>query len=114
MNTSGSLFGDLALVCFLMYVFNGGWLATLAGWVFCFAGWPHRRRWLTLALAAACLAPIGYIAVLALLSAKGPSFSTSDWGAILGVAGLAFCALAAPVAAIVTFRRGAKATTDQA
>jgi hypothetical protein len=113
MNTSGSLFGDLALVCFILYVFNGGWLATVAGWVFCFAGWRHRRRSLTLALAAACLAPISYIAVLALLSTKGPSFTSSDWGAILGVAGLAISALAAPVAAFVTFRRGVMATTDQ-
>ena len=113
MNTSGSLFGDLALVCFLIYVFNGGWLATLAGWVFCFTGWRHRQRWLTLALAEGCLAPIGYIAVLALLSAKGPSFTSSDWGATLGIAGLAISALAAPVAAFVTFRSSAMATTDQ-
>lgn len=112
MNTSGSLFGDLALVCFLIYVFNGVWLATLAGWVFCFTGWRHRQRWLNMALAAGCLAPIGYIAVLALLSAKGPSFTTSDWAVIVGVAGLAISALAAPVAAFVTFRRSL-ATTDQ-
>ena len=108
MNTSGLLFGDLALVCFVLYVFNGGWLATLAGWAFCFAGWRHRPQWLTLVLAAACLAPIGYIAALAFLSAKGPQVASSDWPAILGIAGLAVSALAAPVAAFVTFRRGAR------
>jgi len=31
MNSSGSLFGDLAMVCFFIYVLNGGWLATLTG-----------------------------------------------------------------------------------
>ena len=109
MNVSGSLFSDLALVCFFLYVFNGGWLATVVGWAFCFAGRRHRQRWLTLALAATCLAPIGYIAVLAFLSAEGPNFTSSDWGAIIGVAGLAISALAAPVVAFVTFRRGAHA-----
>lgn len=109
MNSSGSLFGDLAMVCFFIYVFNGGWLATLTGWIFCFVGRRYRERWVTLTLAAACLAPIGYIFALGRLAATGPNLANSDLAAILGVAGFAVSALIAPVAAFATFWRGTRA-----
>lgn len=107
MNGSGLLFSDLAMVCFFLYVFNGGWLATLLGMGFCIIGWRARARWLSLVIGIACLAPVGYIFMLSLAAAH-TFVATSDPASLIGIAGFAMSVLAAPIAAFITLRRGAR------
>ena len=107
MNSSGLLFNDLALVCFYLYVFNGGCLATLVGWVFCVAGWKARDRWLTFGLGVGCLAPVAYIFALSAIANASTGIENSNTGFIFGMGGFAISAIAAPVAAFLTRRQGA-------
>lgn len=100
MNASGLLWDDGALASFFLYVFWGGWAATLAGWATCLFVGIARRRW---GVAGGCallgLLPALYIFTLSFLarSVGSPPYSSIAFLVVMGVMVLA--TLACPIAA---------------
>ncbi|MFZ0270171.1 hypothetical protein [Caulobacter sp.] len=101
MTGSGMFYTDAALVCFMVYVFWGGWAVTLAGGVMSIqlARRPGRRA-LGVALLFGCLAPLAYeLFWYALSQSALPEPDTSGPLTIAVTAGLAICVFAGPLAA---------------
>ncbi|WP_425996004.1 hypothetical protein [Caulobacter sp. DWR1-3-2b1] len=105
-NSSGMLYTDAGLVSFLVYVFWGGWVVTLAGEALSIMVMRQPGRLVVgLALAIGCLAPLAYVLLWALLDRFAPiQPSSSDASTYVVMAGLAGCVFAAPLAALVHVR----------
>lgn len=108
MNASGLLWDDGALASFFLYLFWGGWAATLAGWVTCLFIGIARRRWRA---AGGCallgLLPALYVVSLAFLarSVGSPPYSNVAFPVVMG--GMVLATLACPVAAMIVAWRTA-------
>ncbi len=107
MNASGLLWDDGVLASLFLYLFWGGWFATLAGWAISLFIGVAQGRWRA---AGGCallgLLPGLYVLVLVLLarSVGGPPASNIAFLSVL--AGMLLAILACPVAAVVTVWRG--------
>jgi hypothetical protein len=111
MNASGLLWLDAALICFFMYVFWGGWLATLAGWVVCgVIGFRQKRAAVALACAAPGFLPVLYIAALSLLGSHGPQPASSTGAGLSLMVGMVVAIAAGPAVAVLEMRRGGRDT----
>ena len=100
MNASGLLWDDAALASVFLYLFWGGWAATLAGWATCLFVGIARRRW---RVAGGCallgLLPTLYIFALGFLARNvgSPPYSNIAFLVVLG--GMVLATLACPIAA---------------
>lgn len=110
MTGSGIFFTDAALVSFMVYVFLGGWLVTLAGLALSIMVMSQPgRRVRGVVLAIGCFAPAAYIALWALLDRFAPGGpSTTDILTYAVMAGLAVCVFGAPLAAMACIVRAPK------
>lgn len=107
MTGSGDLYGDAALICASVFIFNGAWLLTVCGLGLSIALIAQGVRLPGILLLLLCLASVGYIAGwFALAEATWtPRRTTSDASTLLALAGLGIAVLAGPVATAVAFYR---------
>ena len=108
MNASGLLWDDGALASFFLYLFWGGWAATLGGWATCLFVGIARRRW---RLAGGCallgLLPVLYIYTLGFLARGVGSPPHSNIAFLVVLGGMVLATLACPIAAAITAWRTA-------
>ena len=102
MNASGLLWDDGALASFYVYLFWGGWVATLAGWATCLFVGIVRRRW---GVAGGCallgVLPALYILALVFLARSVGSPPSSNIAVLVVLGGMVLATLAGPISAAV-------------
>lgn len=106
MTGSGSLFSDALLMLLQIYVFMGGWVASLLGIGLCVASKGLGAPWAPVSLTAlACLAPPALLVGGSLGVDAVPWVETNDLGMWIIVGLAAVLVLAGPIAALRLFLR---------
>lgn len=107
MNSTGLFWDDGLMASFFLYLFWGGWVATIAGWAVClFVGLAHGRWRVAGGCALLGLLPSLYVLVLGVLarSVVSPPYSNLAFLAVMG--GMVLATLACPITATVMAWRG--------
>jgi len=106
MTGSGSLFPDALLMLLQIYVFMGGWIASLMGIGLCVASKGLGATWATTSLTGvACLAPPAVLVGGSLMVDAMPWVDTSNLAMWITVGLAAVLILSGPVAALRLFLR---------
>jgi hypothetical protein len=104
MTGSGSLFSDALLMLLQIYVFKGGWIASLGGLALCFASKVQGATWARVSLTAiACLIPPALLVGGSLVVDALPWIDSNDLAIWIAVGLAAVLTLSGPIAALRLF-----------